>query len=66
MQLGTHDLSFRVPLLVGSDPEDFVRPLHASYEFQFMEHVAGGRNPRDQNPLAKEREKINHVCQVAR
>ena len=29
VQLGTHDLSFRAPLLVGSDPEDFVRLLHA-------------------------------------
>ena len=29
LQLGTHDLSFRAPLPVGSDPEDFVRLLHA-------------------------------------
>ena len=53
VQLGTHHLSFRAPLLVGSDPEDFVRLLHTSYDVQFMEHVAGGRSPRDQNPLAK-------------
>ena len=63
VQLGTHHLSFRAPLLVGSDPEDFVRLLHASYDVQFMEHVAGGRSNRDQNPLAKESEKINHFCQ---
>ena len=63
VQLGTHHLSFRAPLLVGSDPEDFVRLLHTSYDVQFMEHVAGGRSPR-------EREKImfakDNVCQVAR
>ena len=66
VQLDTHNLSFCAPLLVDSDPEDFVRLLHAWYGVQFMEHAAGGRSPRDQNPLAKEREKINHACQVAR
>ena len=36
VKLGTNDLSFRVPLLVGSDPEEFVRLLHASYGVQFV------------------------------
>ena len=36
VQLGTTDLSFRAPLLVGSDPEDFVRLLRASYGVQFV------------------------------
>ena len=36
VQLGTNDLSFRAPLLVGSDPEEFVRLLHASYDVQFV------------------------------
>ena len=34
VQLGTTDLSFRAPLLVGSDPE--VLLLHASYGGQFV------------------------------
>ena len=36
VQRGTNDLSFRAPLLVGSDPEEFVRLLHASYGVQFV------------------------------
>ena len=36
VQLGTTDLSFRAPLLVDSDPEDFFRLLHASYGIQFV------------------------------
>ena len=36
VQLGTNDLSFRAPLLVGADPEEFVRLLHASYGVQFV------------------------------
>ena len=36
VQLGTNDLSFRAPLLVGSDPEELVRLLHASYGVQFV------------------------------
>ena len=36
VQLGTNDLSFRAPLLVGPDPEEFVRLLHASYGVQFV------------------------------
>ena len=36
VQLGATYLSFRAPLLVGSDPEEFVRLLHASYGIQFV------------------------------
>ena len=36
VQLGTNELSFRALLLVGSDPEEFVRLLHASYGVQFV------------------------------
>ena len=36
VQLGTHHLSFRAPLLVGSDPEELVRLLHVSYGVQFV------------------------------
>ena len=36
VQLGTNDLSFRAPLLVGSDPEELVRLVHASYGVQFV------------------------------
>ena len=36
VQLGKNDLSFRSPLLVGSDPEESVRLLHASYGVQFV------------------------------
>ena len=36
LQLGPNDLLFRAPLLVGSDPEDFVRLLLASYGVQFV------------------------------
>ena len=36
VQLGTNALSFRAPLLVGSDPEELVRLLHASYGAQFV------------------------------
>ena len=37
VQLGTNDLSSRAPLLEGSsDPEEFVRLLHASYGVQFV------------------------------
>ena len=39
VQLGTNDLSFRAPLLVGSDPEELVRLLHASYGVQFVVHA---------------------------
>ena len=39
VQLGTTDLSFRAPLLVGSDPEDFIRLLHASYGVQFVPYA---------------------------
>ena len=35
-QLGTTDLSFRAPLQLGSDPEDFIRLLHASYGVPFV------------------------------
>ena len=66
VQLGTHDLSFRAPLLMGSDPEDFVHLLHAPETERHTKHAAGGGSPREQNPLAKEREIINHACQVAR
>ena len=36
VQLGTNDKSFRAPLLVGSDPEEFVRLLRASYGVLFV------------------------------
>ena len=36
VQLGTNDLSFRAPLLMGSDPEELVRLVHASYGVQFV------------------------------
>ena len=36
VQLGTADLSLRIPLLMSSDPEDFVHLLHASYGVQFV------------------------------
>ena len=36
VQLGTNELSFRALLLVGSDPEEFVCLLHASYGVQFV------------------------------
>ena len=36
VQLGKNDLSFRSPLLVGSDPEEFVHLLHASYGVQLV------------------------------
>ena len=36
VQLGTNDLSFRAPLLVGSDSAELVRLLHASYGVQFV------------------------------
>ena len=36
VQFGTNDLSFRAPLLVGPDPEEFVRLQHASYGVQFV------------------------------
>ena len=36
VQLGTNDLSFRAPLLMGSDPEELVRLLRASYGVQFV------------------------------
>ena len=31
-----------------------------------MKQGADGRSPRDQNPTAKERERINQSCQVGR
>ena len=36
VQLGTNDLSFRLPLQVGFDHEDFVLLLHDSYGVQFV------------------------------
>ena len=39
---------------------------HTQQTERRMKHVAGGRIPRDQNPLAKERETITRSCQVAR
>ena len=39
VQLDTNGLSSRAPLLVGSDPEDFVRLLHASYGVLFVVHA---------------------------